>query len=395
MRFWGRRTMVSGQVALSLVLLVLTAVLVRGFSAGLERGPGFRVDGLQLMTVDTGLVHDSDAQRNRFFHDLEQSARTLPGIRNAALAQNVPLGVLNTTIQVTPEGLQVKKGEPAPAITNNVVTPAFFDVFGLPILKGRGFSEHDTASSAGVAVVNEQFAAHYWPNQDPIGKRVRMADAPGKELQVIGVAKTAKYFWITEPPTDFIYLPLAQNPNSGMTLVAQSAGPDPTSLFPELRDLVHRLDPNMPISQVRTMRSLFNDRAVTTPRYIVKIVGAMGLLALILSCVGLYGLVSYAASRRVREFGIRVALGAQRGQVARLVLNECIWMAVAGGAVGLVAGALASNGMQSQIFFKFQPIGWAPYAVVCLILLATVCLAGYGPAHRASRTDPVRALREE
>jgi ABC-type antimicrobial peptide transport system permease subunit len=246
-----------------------------------------------------------------------------------------------------------------------------------------------------VAIVNEQFAKHYWPNQRAVGKRFRLDNAAGKEVQVVGIAKTMKYLWISEGPLDFVYLPSAQNPHSEMTLVAYSVASDPSSLLPALRRTVQNLDRDMPVFDVRTMRNIYQSRAVATSRYLVKTVTGLGALALVLSCVGLYGIVSYAASRRTREFGIRMAVGAARSRVAGLVLREALKLGLVGIAVGVAIGIEVSDLLRTQMIFAFSHISALPFVAVAVLLLVTVCASGYAPAHRASRVDPVRALREE
>lgn len=394
-RLWGRSIMVSAQVALSLVLLIVCAVLVQGFHSELDRGPGFRVDRLQMMSFDTSLMHYTDAQREAFYKKLRDGVMTIPAVAKAALTSDVPLDNSNTAIPLLPQGFEVKRGDRPPTILRDVVTPGFFDVMQIPVVQGRPFNEADRADTRAVAIVNQQFAEHFWPHQDAVGKTLRLNTGDSREVSVIGVAKTTKYVWIAEQPMDFVYLPLSQNPNSGMTLVAESKGPDPLALVPELTALAQRLDPNMPIFGVHTVADLYHDRAVWVPQYIEKIVGAMGVMALLLSCVGLYGVVSYGVNRRTREFGVRLAVGARRVQVIGLVMREGLRLGIAGMAVGLACGIALAAMLRSQILFSFVPAGILPYASVCLLLLTTLCLAGYVPAYRASRTDPLRALREE
>jgi ABC-type antimicrobial peptide transport system permease subunit len=220
-------------------------------------------------------------------------------------------------------------------------------------------------------------------------------DASGPLVQVVGVAKLSKYLWISEAPPNFFYLPFRQNPRPNMTLIAQSKSPDAASLVPILRQIVQGLDRNMPVYDVRTMESLYENRAVATPNLITRIVAAMGMMGLVLSVVGLYGVVSYSVSRRTREFGIRMAIGADRQSVVLMVLNQGLMLGAAGLAIGLVAGLFAARAITSMMMFSFGGISVTPFITVSFLLLVTLMLAAYVPARRASRVDPMRALRDE
>ena len=395
-RLWGRNVIVGGQVALSLVLLLISGVLLQGFRSQLQQGPGYRVDRLQLMSFDPGLVHYNDTQRNLFYKELLERTQSAPGVQSAALTSGVPMSMAAAgTAEIVPEGFQVPKGQKAITVFDSVVSPRYFDTMDIPVVKGRSFRDSDGAKTPAVAIVNEQFARHYWPNQDPIGKRFHMNDSSGPFVQVVGIAKMSKYLWITEGAPDFLYLPLAQNPRPNITLVAQSNAEDAATLVPVLKDIVHSMDPDMPVFDVRTMKSLYEGRAVATPNILIGTVGAMGVMGLLLSVIGLYGVVSFAVSRRTREFGIRLAVGADRKAVVAMVLRQGMLVALAGVAIGLVAGILATRAITSQLLFAFPDVSASSFIGVSLLLIVTTAIAAYVPARRASRTDPMMALREE
>jgi predicted permease len=393
-RLWGRNLIVGGQVALSLVLLIVAAFLVEGFRWQLNQGPGFRVEGLQLMSFDTGVVHYTDSQRDLFYQNLLQAARQTAGVESAALTSSVPMSMGVDTIGVIPDGRTLKRGEDAPTVFDGVVSPDYFLTLSITLLEGRPFLQSDNMHTPAVAIVNQEFARHYWPKQSAIGKHVRLRDAAGKQVEVIGVAKTSKYIWITEMPMDFIYLPFAQNPQGNMALVAQSKAADAGILASALRQVVQRLDRNMPVFEVRTMKNLFEMRAVATPNLLSRLVAALGVMGLILAVIGLYGVVSYSVSRRSREFGIRMAIGADRQKVMRMVLRQSMVLGIGGIVVGLIAGVLACRVLTSQMLFAV-PLGVRPFVVVSLLLIATILFAGFLPARRASLIDPMRALRDE
>ena len=392
---WGRNLIVGGQVALSLVLLIVSAVLLEGFRGQLEQGPGFRIDRLQLMSFDPGLVHYTDSQRDLFYKRLLDMTRQAPEVESATLTSGVPMAMGGfSTMGIVPEGHTLKRGEEATQVFDSVITPDYFQTMAIPIARGRSFLESDKMHAPLVAIVNEQFAHHYWPNQSALGKQIHLKDALGKAVEIVGVAKTSKYLWITESPTDFVYLPFAQNPQANMALVVQSKNSDAAMLVPVLRQAVQSLDRNMPVFDVRTMKSLYEARAIATPKILTRTVTGLGLMGLILSVIGLYGVVSYSVSKRSREFGIRMAIGADKGKVMQMVLKQSLVLGISGLAVGLIAGIFVTRAITSLMLFGF-PVGVLPFFVVSFLLLLTIVLAGYAPARRASLIDPMRALREE
>lgn len=391
-RVWGRNALVVGQVAISLVLLVVTAMMYRGFRSELGSGPGFRHDHLAMLSFDPSLVRFTETQTQQFYKQLVDRATRISGVKSAALTAAIPMAPNQGTASIIPEGYLFPKGKEAESMLKNVVDEHFFDTMAIPIVRGRNFRETDSATAPKVAVVNEVVAKKYWPNQDPIGKRFRMTDAKGAWVQIVGVAKTAKYIWIAEPPLEFLYLPLAQNPRSRMALLAESEG-DAAGLVAPLREMVRGIDANQPIFDIRTMESFYEMRAVKTPNTIVQTVGSLGTMGLVLSLVGLYGLVAYSVSRRTREFGIRMAIGAGSSHVLRIVLRHGLILALTGIGIGLVLSVAAGRTVSSLFASaKSDPMA---FLIVPPILLAVTMLATYAPALRASRVDPMKALRYE
>jgi predicted permease len=391
-RLWGRSTLVVAQVALSLVLTIVAAMLFRGFRADLMGGPGYRTDHLALMTFDPALARYSDTQTQQFYKALRERARATAGVKSAALTMVVPMAPNQHRENMVPEGYQLAKNQGSVQVLANTVDEGYFDTLAIPILRGRGFRESDTSTAPRVAVVNQELANRYWPNRDAIGKRFRLEDAKGPWVQVVGVAKTSKYEWVGEPPTPFLYLSFAQHPSSHMVLVAQSFG-DAAALVAPLREMVRGLDANQPVYDVRTMADVFETRAIATPNLIIQTVGAMGLIGLLLAMVGLYGLMAYSVARRTREIGIRMAIGADRGSVERMVLRQGFILAITGLAIGLAASFAAETGVNAV----FSSTGRDPlaYLIVAPALLAVTMLAAWAPARRAAKVDPMRALREE
>ncbi|HEY7304328.1 MAG TPA: ABC transporter permease [Bryobacteraceae bacterium] len=394
-RLWGRNLIVSGQVALSLVLLIISAVLLQGFRAELLRGPGFRTDHLYLTGFDTQLIHYSEEQTRHFYKELLDRIRSAPGITSATLASNVPL-LGGDAIAIVPEGYQLPRGEESVTIFDSRVSDGYFSTLGIRILQGRPFLESDQANTPPVAVVNQQFANHYWPRGDALGKRFHMKNTSGPLVQIVGIAKTTKYFWIAEPPLDYIYLPYTQNPRSALTIIAGSGTPDASGVAPVLRNIVRGLDANMPVFDERTMQNFYEQRAVKTSGIIAQSVAGLGLMGLILAMIGLYGLVAYSVSRRTREIGIRMAIGADRQSVIRMILKQGLILGSAGVVAGLIISMFATRVITSRIWVaSFEHISPLLFLVISLPLLVITVLATYPPARRAALIDPMRALREE
>ncbi len=396
-RLWGRNALVVSQIAISLILLTVATILFRGFAETVTEGPGFRTDHLLMMTFDPSLVRYSEAQTKQFYKQLLERARSVPGVKSAAWTASIPMAPDQDTQNVAPEGHQFPPGQQTAGVFADTVGDRYFETIGTPIMRGRGFLPTDTATAPLVAVVNEQFAKHYWPNQDAVGKRIHLSSANGPLIQIVGIAKTSKYLWIAEAATEYLYVPLAQHPQPRMTLIAQSQS-DSASLAPSLRQVVKGIDPNMPVYGVRTMDDFYRERAIKTGNIILQSVGSLGLMGLVLAMVGLYGLVAYSVSRRTREIGIRMAIGADRMNVAKLVLKQGFTLALIGAAIGVVFSVGAdrvlgstfggSGGISAEegvIIFLLMP----------LTLMMVTLIATYGPARCASLIDPMRALRDE
>ena len=394
-RLWGRNVLVGGQVAVSLVLLIVSEVLVQGFKADLIRGPGFRIDHLYLVTLNTDLVRYTPAQTAAFYTQLLDKLRVAPDVKSAALASAVPIAIGASAIGIVSENYQLKRGQDAISVFHNIVSYGYFETMGIPVVQGRAFLESDSANTFAVAIVNEQFARHYWPNESAIGKRFRLRNAIDKLVEIVGVAKTTKYVSISEAPVDFVYLPFSQNQQSQMSMIAESKSPEAAALAPVLRRAIQELDRNMPIFDARSMRDLYTNRAVKAPGIVSQVVTALGVMGLVLAVVGLYGLVTYSVSRRTREIGIRMAIGADRFKVLGMILKQGLRLGLTGVVLGVLIGVLASRAMASMPFMRLGSPGVLTFAGPSLLLLLTTMGATYIPARSASRIDPMQALRDE
>jgi predicted permease len=394
-RLWGRNTIVAGQVALSLVLLVVSAVLVEGFRYQLAQGVGFRPDRLFITSFDTQLARYSEGQSQLFYKRLLERTRSAPGVRSAALTSSLPLWSWDN-IGVIPEGYRLRPEEQAHAAYDYYVSEGYFSTLGVRMLHGRAFLESDGENAPLVAVVNDHLANHFWPKGDALGKRLHLSGSTGPLVEIVGIARAAKTFFISEPPADVVYLPFRQHSRPGLTLVTESIAPDAASIAPVLREVVEGLDANMPVFYVRTMQEFYTQRAVTLPNMTIEIVAGMGLTGLLLAVVGLYGLVAYSVSRRTREIGIRIAIGADRGKVVGMVMRQGLTLCAAGVAAGLIGSLFACRALTTATWFlTFDRVNPLIFVAIPMLLLAVTAVAALAPARRASRVDPIRALRDE
>jgi len=390
-RLVGRNALVTLQVAGALVLLVTATQLARGFSYALSGSPGFRTDDLLALRFDTALAGYTAAQTEHFQRTVVDRARQVPGVKSASLNLSVPMTTDFRQEAVIPEGYQFPRGKDRVQVFCDTVDEGFFATMGVPIVRGRPFLATDRDGAPPVIVVNEAFAERYLgPN--PVGKRVRLKDAKGPLAEVVGVTVTGKHMSVFEPQIEFVYLPLRQHPLTRVSLLVETWG-DPAGLAAPLRDVIHAIDPGMPVFGVRTIADLYNQRSVRVAHIIDGIVGSSGLVGLSLALVGLYAVVAYQVARRTREIGIRMALGADREMVMKLILRQALWIGAIGVAIGMVlsvgSGQALHAGLGSPAFdpmmFVLFPAG----------LMLTVLLAAAIPARRAARIDPIRALREE
>jgi predicted permease len=395
-RLWGRNLLVSGQVALSLVLLTVAVFLYRGFAVEFGRGPGYRLDHVLLASFDPDLASYDDMRAERFYRELKDKTRAIAGVRSVALTSSVPMdGISVENSAVVPEGVVLPSGTTFVRIRSARVDEGYFDTLDIAILNGRPFRASDDADSPRVAIVNDTFASKYWPGANAIGKRFQMNDGDRPWVEVVGVAATHKYRALSEAATEFVYYPWAQSPANDTTMLVETAD-DPAATAQPLRTVVRGIDSNMPVLSVRTMEDFFQASSVTFTSVIVRIVFGMGSMGLALAMIGLYGLVAYSVSRRTREIGIRVAVGANPHSVLAMVLRHGALLSIGGTLMGLLA-SVATRGALRAVF-PFEDAGnldVSTYLIVVPALLAITLTAAYIPARRASRIDPLMALRQE
>jgi len=390
-RLWGRNVLVIAQVAGSLLLLVFATQAYRGASVILSSPAGFRTGHLLTASFNPTLARDSMEQTKEFYRRLLDQARTLTHVKSAALSQAVPLMGANSR-RVIPEGVQLPTATEAVSVLSNTVSDGYFDTVGVPIVEGREFQLTDREDSPHVAVVNEQFARKYYPNQGAIGRRLQLESTGGPFVEIVGVAKQSKYVNLFEPPMECLYLPLTQNPTAGMALMLETEGPSAGVAGP-LRDLVRSLDSRQPIYGVRTIEEVFDLRATKSVSILIEAIGGLGFLGLVLALVGLYGLMTYSVSLRQREIGIRMAIGANQTTVVRMVLKQGMALAGSGVVIGLLLSLAV--GKPTAAMVGAHGFNLPLVALAAMALLAMAALGAYIPARRASRVDPNTVLRQE
>jgi predicted permease len=387
-----RRGLVVAQVALSLLLLVGAGLFARSLHNLRQLEPGFEAERLLVFAVDPPLAGYDQTRVRDFAVRLQRELQSVPGVQTAApaLAPIMADSVWRSTIQV--DGYQSKEGEDmSPQV--NAVAPTFFATLGAPLAGGRDFDARDVLGAPKVAIVNETLARYFWKDQNPIGKRFGFRRDDKIDIEVVGVVKDAKANSLREEIPRMIYVPLDQQPEiSGLVVYARTSMPEAT-VVPALRQAVGRLDSTLPVYNLKTMQTQISE-SLFVERMVSALSAAFGLLATLLAAVGLYGVMSYSVSRRTREIGIRLALGAPRQRVLAMVLREVGLLGLWGLCLGLPAALALARLLRAQLF------GLAPHDPLTLasatILLACVTLAaGLVPARRAMRVDPMLALRYE
>lgn len=389
-----RSLLVVSEFALAVMLLIGAGLLIRSFVHLQHVSPGFDTDDILTASVSLPQARYADEHaRAAFFRELLQRARSLPGVRSAAISMALPPDLLVMTNPYTVEGRPLPPGQHAPAIAHLLISPGFFQVLGVSILRGRDFSEADTGTAPAILVINQTMARTLFPGEDPIGRRLQLGDPdPGAPwVTIVGIVGDVTYRGLDAAPSPTMYTPYEQNlwwPT--MHLVMRSTI-EPAALARSVRSQVAAIDPLLPVTRVRTMRELLG-RSVAEPRFRTTLLGVFASVALLLATVGIYGILSYTVAQRTREIGIRMSLGARRRDVLRLVLRQGMALAGAGVAIGLMS-ALALSRVLAGLLFGVGPTDIATFGTVSLVMAAAALLACYLPARRATRVDPMVALR--
>jgi predicted permease len=390
-----RNALVMAQIAGSLVLLIVAGLCVRNLRTAQQIDLGFSMDRVltaRLNTINIGM----DPKRSVAFYDeLDRRLRNLPGVASTSQSFSLPLGWIFGAYEAHPEERPPVAGRrDGSPIGTNSVTPEYLDTMGIPLVNGRHFTSADTLDSKRVVIINETLAERWWPGRDPIGRRITVPESVGDAWEVVGVAKTTKYLAVFEHALPYMYLPQAQNP--GMLRVIQMRTALPFSEMAALFErTVAELEPDLPIADMRPLREIVaGNLGFVLFRVGAWQASAMGVLGLALAVIGIYGLVSYQTAQRYREIGIRIALGAEPGDVRRLVLRQGGWLIAGGLAIGLLLtfGITTALGRVLVLVNTTDPV---TFAGVTLLLAAAALVACYFPARRATRIAPIDALRHE
>jgi predicted permease len=383
-----RRSLVVAQVALSLALLVGASLVVRNLQNARNLDPGFNPERQLVASLELGMQQYDEPKGRQFMRSLREKLRNAPGIQAVGFSDSIPLSLSSSQTSVVPEGYVPPAGSINPSIDYCTVDFGYFDAMGVPILRGRSFRETDDANAPPVMVINETFANRFWPGEDALGKHVRRGD---KDYQVIGIAKNGKYFSLGEDPKSFIYMPLEQIYRASFYIHVRTAA-DPSGFLETLRREVRNLDDKLPVSDLQTMNSAMGF-ALMPARLAASVVSAFAFLALFLAAIGLYGVIAYSVSQSVRDIGIRMALGAQAGDVLRLVLRGGMTLTAIGLAIGLAMG-LALTQLMKGLLYGISPTDPLSFGIAVTVLAVVALLAVYLPARRATHIDPIIALRE-
>jgi len=394
-RHWLRNGLVIVQVAGSLILLVAAGLFTRSLSRAESIDLGFDPRNVLNVSLDPGLQGYTQPRAEALCRELLRRTQTLPGVRSASFAYSIPLGYYsNGAPAIYTEAQTVSPATQVPGASLNAVGPDYFTTLRMRILEGRAFTDSDTAASEPVAIVNQTMAERLWPHRDAIGQRFSYKAAAGPFATVVGVAHDAKTTGLLEAPGMFFYVPQTQHYQSTRVLQVRTSVP-PESLAPAVEGLLRELDPNLPVYEVMSMdKALQGANGFFLFKVGASFAGALGGLGLLLAVVGVYGVVSYSASRRRHEIGIRMALGAQRGGIFGLVIGQAVVLLGFGIALG-VAAALGVNQLLASLLVGVSSYDPVTFVGVSGILAASALIACFIPAHRAARVDPMTALRDE
>ena len=394
-----RGFLVASEFALAFMLLIGAGLMIRSFFALQSVDPGFDPHHVLSMVVSVaGSQEAPEGRREIFYRQLVQQVRNIPGVESAGAINHLPLAGDLWGWDFAIEGRPKPRPGESPGAAYRVAMPGYFETMRLPILRGRAIAATDDAGAPGVVVINQRAANQYWPGEDPIGKRIVMESGA---YSIIGISANARQEdWAEEPEAE-IYLSALQNRDflgatgshiAYITLVMRTAG-NPADLAPAVKQAVWSMDRNLPISQVLPMDRAVAD-ATAEPRFLALLLAVFAAVALLLAAVGIYGVMSYAISRRTHEIGIRISLGATRADVLRMVLRQGMVQALAGSLVG-VGGALFLGRLMARMLYGVRPNDPLTFGTVSVVLAVAALLAICVPARRATRIEPMAALRQE
>ena len=389
-----RALLVIGEIAVSFVLLMGAGLLINSFMHLRNLHPGFRANDLLTMKIPLSEVKYPDKERRSpFYAEVLRRVQALPGVQSAAVAGNLPLTYDGDSMPIGIEGRTDPPPDQRPDVILRVVGPGYFSTMGIPLVRGRDFREQDKADSARVVIVSEKTARHFWPGENPIGKRLK----PGSTsrnipwIEIIGVVKDVRQNDFVSEPKMQMYMPYQQLNSFAPNALVVRTNVEPLSLAGAVRNAIWAVDKDQPVSNLRSMDEIVSE-AVARQRFSMLLLGIFAALAMVLAAVGIYGVMSYSIAQRTREIGLRIALGAQKSDVLKMILRQGLRFVAAGLAIGLAA-SFALTRVMASLLFGISATDPATFAAISLVLIAVALLASYIPAVRAMKIDPMLALR--
>ncbi len=388
-----RKLFVIGQFTMSLVLLITASFFIKSLLNARTMDLGFEARDALLVPLDLGLHNYQEARGKVFYRQVLERAQAVPGVKSATLTGFIPLDqTAYGQAGVTIEGRESRPEDGPEVAGYNTVGDDYFQVMGIPLVRGRQFSGKDAEGATPAVIINQAMAERYWPSSDALGKRVSVTGKKGPYLEVVGIVKTGKYRSLGEPPLPYLYKPLSQEYASKMVLVVRSQG-EPRALTSPVRSMLSSMDDNLPVSQITSLAQQV-DLSLMPARTGAMCLGGFGLLALILAAIGIYGVASYMVTQSSREIGIRMVLGAQRKDIIKLVIREGMVIVV----IGISVGLIISVGMAriiSSFLYGVSAVDIASFVGIPLLLAAVALLATFTPAMKASGLDPQLAIRRD
>jgi putative ABC transport system permease protein len=387
---WWSRALVVAQMAVCLILLIAGTLCLRSLMKAQELDLGFQPAGRALVRVDLSDFGYQEAEQQAFYARWLERAAALPGVQSVSLAHRLPLGTGSSSMAVSPAERTLSPEENRTTINVFRVAPGYFATMGTALLQGREFNQHDRIGAPLVAILNETAAARYWPGENPIGRRLAISNR--ETAEVVGLVANGKYLSLSEEPTPVLFLNFLQRPAAEFTLVAHVAG-DAQVTLAAIRQMTKEIDPRLALTQMATLRDYLK-LALFPMRTSALLLGILGGVALLLATSGLFGVIAYSVAQRTHEVGIRLALGAQQGQIVRQIIREGMLLAGCGIALGL-SGAFALTRLMQSMLFNVSATDPLSFLGIALLLGAVALLACGLPARRAAKVDPLVALRHE
>ncbi len=393
-RRWLRAGLVVGEVGLAVVLLVATGLLVRSYAALEAEDPGFRTEGRLVFETPMAGAEYRDAERLRAFQDATLTRlRALPGVEAAAISSLIPIEGSDEVWGFWLEGRTSGDGQEDGNTLFYRVTPGYFEAMGIPLLAGRGITAEDREEGRPVVVVSASLVERHFPGENVIGRQIRFGrDPDDPREEIVGVVGEVQHYRLGRDNIAEVYVPYRQRPSRNVYFAVRASVP-PLSLVDQVRDAIAEMDPDQPVVGIQTADDLIAD-SISIPRFRTVLMTGIGVIALLLAVVGLYGVMAYGVARRTKEIGVRVALGATRGSVLGLVLRDGARLVGVGLVLGLL-GALALSRVLESMLFGIGARDPAVFLAVPIVLAATAAAALLIPAQRATRIDPARTLAEE